>query len=151
MNKHRLHGTAKTANRSESVADAGVQNEDFGDSSCRNGHASQGLHAACCTGRHGEKQAESGFAIRASTKASAAVAFDSEGCKGYTHPQQAPASAADGPNNVLQELFPFTTVVLSTRVGTHTRKRSSVLSNNHTMLYNTQYLKGANFMLDTPE
>lgn len=99
VNKHRLHGTAKAVNRSESVD--GVQNEDFGDWSCRNGHRVC-TQPAGVAGRHGEKQAESGFAIRASTKASAAVAFDSEGCKGCTHPQQAPASAADSPNNVLQ-------------------------------------------------
>lgn len=133
-NKHRLRGTAKIANLRESVADAGVQNEDFGDSSCANGHASQSLHAACCRAGHGEEQAESGFAVRASTKALAAAAIESEGCKGSTQP----ASAADSPSNVLQELFPFTTLVFSTRVGTHTRKRTPVLSNNNTMLYNTQ-------------
>lgn len=140
MNKHRLEGTAKTVNGSESAADPGVQSEDSGDSSRTNGHGTQGLHAACCRGggRHGEKHAESGFAIRTSTKASAAVAFECEGCKGCAHSQQAPASAADSPNNALQELFPFTTVVFFTRVGTPTRKRSSVLSNNNTMLYNTQ-------------
>lgn len=53
-------------------------------------------------------------------------------------PQHPPASAADSPKQELQELFPFTTVVFLTRVGTHTRKRTLVLSNNNTMLYSTQ-------------